>query len=126
MPQESSMPPDVAWPTEQVVAEICTTFTARPAAVACGARLIEQRLAACVQIDGPFTSIYCWQGGVETSEEFGCRVKTTPAAVAACESAIQSMHPYVCPEILVTYSCGSAAYAAWVREQVLAPPEPSE
>lgn len=126
MPPESSMPPDAAWPAEQIVAEIRTTFAARPDAVACGASLIEQRLVACVQIEGPLTSIYRWEGTVETTEEFGCHAKTTPAAVAACESAIQSLHPYDCPEILVTYSCSSAGYAAWVREQVVALSEPSE
>ena len=87
--------------------------------------VLEQRLAACVQIEGPFASIYRWQGVVENTEEFCCRAKTTPAAVAACESAIRSLHPYDCPEILVTHACGSAGYAAWVRDQVGAPPEAS-
>lgn len=116
------MPPDARCPDSRAVAEIRTTFASRTDAVACGTRLIEQRLAACVQIEGPFTSIYRWQGVVETSEEFRCRVKTTPDAVAGCESAIRAVHPYDCPEILVSYSCGSIAYACWVREQVVAPP----
>lgn len=119
------MRPDAAWPTEQIVAEIRTTFATRPDAVACSGRLIEQRLAACVQIEGPLTSTYRWQAAVETTEEFVCRVKTTPAAVAACESAMQSLHPYDCPEILVTYSRGSAGYATWVREQVVTLRDPS-
>lgn len=120
------MPPDAAWPAERVVAEIRTTFSSRPDAVACGTRLMEQRLAACVQIEGPLTSVYRWQGAVETAEEFCCRVKTAPAAVAACAAAIQALHPYECPEILVSHACGSAGYAAWVREQVMAPPGASE
>lgn len=119
------MPPDGACPPERVVTEIRTTFASRAEAVACGSRLIEQRLAACVQVEGPLTSIYRWQGVVENAEEFCCRAKTTPAAVAACEAALRSLHPYDCPEILVTHACGSAGYAAWVREQVAAPPEAS-
>lgn len=117
------MPPDAAWPAERTVAEIRTTFASRTDAVACGTRLVEQGLAACMQIEGPLTSIYRWQGVVETTEEFACRVKTTPTAVPACESAIQSLHPYDTPEMLVTLSCGSARYAAWVRENVAIPAE---
>lgn len=119
------MPPDTPCPDDRDVAEIRTTFASRHEAVACGRLLVEQRLAACVQIEGPLTSIYRWQGAVETAEEFVCRVKTTPSAVAACESAIRMLHPYDCPEIIVTTACGSAAYAGWVREQVAAPPQAS-
>lgn len=112
------MPPDTSWPAEGVVAEIRTTFSSRQDAVACGHHLIERGLAACVQIEGPLTSIYRWQGVVETAEEYGCRCKTTPAAVAACKAAIMSLHPYETPEILLSFSCGSTGYAAWVRENV--------
>ena len=126
MSRESSMPPDAAWPAEQVIAEIRTTFSSRQDAVACGSRLIERGLAACVQIEGPLTSIYRWQGVVETAEEFGCRWKTTPTAVSACEAAIRLEHPYATPELLVTFCRGSADYAAWVREHVTTGAGPAE
>ena len=126
MSRESSMQPDAAWPAEQVVADIRTTFPSRPDAVACATRLIEQRLAACAQIEGPLTSVYRWHGAVETAEEFCCRCKTTPAAAPACAAAIRSLHPYDTPEMLVTFGRGSAGYAAWVRENVAADGEPRE
>ncbi len=123
MSRELLTRPDAAWPAEQVIAEIRTTFSSRHDAVACGNHLIERGLAACVQIEGPLTSIYRWQGTLETVEEFGCRCKTTPTAAAACEAAIMSLHPYTTPEILLTFSCGSTGYAAWVRENVVATSE---
>ncbi len=124
MSRELSKPPDAARPAEQIVAELRTTFSSQHDAVACGTRLVEQGLAACTHIEGPLTSVYRWQGVVETAEEFACHVKTTPAAVAACEAAIRSLHPYDSPEILVSFSCGSVGYAAWVRDNVSATAEP--
>lgn len=118
MSRESSKPPDAEGPADQAVVELRTTFSTRHDAVACGNRLVERGLAACAQIEGPLTSVYRWHGVVETAEEFTCRVKTTPAAAAACEAAIRSLHSYDTPEILVSVSYGSVGYAAWVRDNV--------
>lgn len=101
-----------------VVTEIRTTFAARDAAEACAHRLVAARLAACVQIDGPVHSTYCWQGTVETTEEWRCTCKTTPARAEACIAAILAGHPYVTPEVLVRQATATPAYAAWVRESV--------
>jgi periplasmic divalent cation tolerance protein len=126
MSRELLTQPDTTWPTEQVIAEIRTTFSSRHDAVACGNSLIERGLVACVQIEGPLTSIYRWQGAMETVEEFCCRCKTTPTAAPACEAAIMSLHPYDTPAILLTFCCGSTGYAAWVRETVAASAEPHQ
>jgi periplasmic divalent cation tolerance protein len=96
---------------------ILTTFGTAAAAEACGRHLVEQGLAACVQLDGPIRSIYRWQGHIETDEEFRLLVKTTPAAVAACQTAITDVHPYDLPEIVVLSAAASAAYAEWVAKQ---------
>jgi periplasmic divalent cation tolerance protein len=122
MSLESSMQPErPAGHADGAIVEIRTTFPSRPAAEACGDRLVGLGLAACVQVQGPISSIYRWQGAVERAEEFVCTCKTTGAAATACEQEIRELHPYATPEILVTPCHGSAPYAAWVRESVTAP-----
>lgn len=103
---------------EQGLVEIRTTFPTRAAAVACGEQLVRAGLAACVQVEGPITSIYRWQGGVETAEEWRCGCKTSPAGRDACLAAISRLHGYETPELIVSDVAASAAYAAWVRASV--------
>jgi periplasmic divalent cation tolerance protein len=100
------------------VVELRTTFSCRDRAAACARHLIERRLAACVQIEGPVTSIYRWQGVMETAEEFRCTCKTSVARAAACTAAILGMHEYATPELLVVAARASPAYAAWVQAEV--------
>lgn len=100
------------------VVEIRTTFGDRVAAETCAARLVRDRLAACVQIDGPVTSTYAWRGSIETAQEWRCTCKTTRGRVADCRAAIEAGHPYEVPEILETQADASEAYAAWVRGSV--------
>jgi len=100
------------------VVELRTTFSCRDRAAACARHLIERRLAACVQIEGPVTSIYRWQGVMETAEEFRCTCKTSVARAAACTAAILGMHEYATPELLVVAAQASPAYAAWVQAEV--------
>ena len=97
---------------------IVTTFASREAAVACGRLLVAGRLAACVQVDGPITSMYRWQEGVETAEEWRCTCKTTPAGQDACVAAILADHPYETPELTITPAGATAAYAAWAAGSV--------
>ena len=89
--------------------------------------LVEQRLAACVQIVGPVQSIYRWQGAVERVEEWLCLIKTSRAQYAALESAIRDLHSYECPEIIATpIDAGSGPYLAWLAEQLSGDgPQPS-
>lgn len=95
-----------------------TTATAKEAD-AIAAALVERQLAACVQIVGPVTSVYRWQGAVERSEERLLLVKTTAHAFPRVEAAIQELHSYDCPEIVaLPIDAGSADYLAWLREQV--------
>jgi len=101
-----------------VVVELRTTWPAREAAERCGRELVERRLAACVQVDGPVTSVYRWQGAVETAAEFRFTCKTTPDRSAACAAAITALHPYDVPELLRVASVASPDYARWVRESV--------
>jgi periplasmic divalent cation tolerance protein len=107
-------------PAELIVVEVRTTFSSRGAAEACAARLVADRVAACVQVEGPIASTYRWQGDVERAEEFRCTCKTSPERMHECIAAIERDHPYETPEILVATLSASAAYAAWVRASVVA------
>ena len=100
------------------IVEIRTTFADRAAAAACADRLIGERLAACVQIDGPVMSTYRWRGVVEHAEEFRCACKTTPERADACMEAIARDHAYDTPELMRVVVTASPGYAAWVRASV--------
>lgn len=80
--------------------------------------LVEQRLAACVNILAPCTSVYRWQGTIETATEVPLLIKTTTARYDALEAAIRAKHPYELPEILaVPVASGLPAYLGWVAEE---------
>lgn len=87
--------------------------------------LVDQRLAACVNILAPCTSVYRWQGAVESATEVPLLIKTTRAGYAALEAAIRSTHPYELPEIVaVPIERGLPAYLDWVAAEI-APDAPS-
>jgi len=101
-----------------LVVEIRTTFASRVAAETCAARLVAERYAACVQVQGPISSTYRWRDVVEHAEEWRCTCKTAAVREAACIAAIVSAHDYDTPEVVVAHVEASAAYAAWVRASV--------
>lgn len=101
------------------IVEIRTTFGDRAVAEECAARLVRERLAACVQIDGPIASTYAWRGAVETSVEWRCTCKTTTGRAAACRAAIVGSHPYELPEIVEAAVVAEPAYAEWIRASVV-------
>ncbi|ACT49277.1 divalent-cation tolerance protein CutA [Methylovorus glucosotrophus] len=85
------------------------------------ASLVNARLAACVNILAPCTSVYRWQGKVETANEIPLLIKTCPTQYAALQQAIVQQHPYELPEILcVPISTGLPAYLAWLNEETTA------
>jgi len=76
--------------------------------------LVEQRLAACVNILAPCGSVYRWQGAVQREEEHPVLIKTTAERYPALEAAIRAAHPYELPEIIaVPIERGLPAYLAW-------------
>lgn len=77
--------------------------------------LVERRLAACVQVLGPVTSQYRWQGAVETAREWLCLAKTEAGRYTEVEALIRELHSYEEPEIVATpIVAGSAGYLDWV------------
>ena len=111
--------PVAAPPSERdEVVEIRTTFPSQDEALACAERLVRERYAACVQVDGPITSVYRWEGTLETAREFRCTCKTSRRRATACTAAILAVHPYRTPEVMFTEIRATAEYAAWVRSGV--------
>jgi periplasmic divalent cation tolerance protein len=99
--------------------QVTTTLPDRDAAHRLGRRLVEERLAACAQVVGPVSSVYWWQGEVETAGEWYCHLKTTAARVPDLTTRIRELHPYETPEIIaVPVAEGDAAYLRWVEESV--------
>jgi periplasmic divalent cation tolerance protein len=99
--------------------QVLTTAGSRAEAGAIAAALIERRLAACVQISGPITSIYRWQGAIENAEEWHCLAKTASSHWDAVEAAIRELHSYEQPEIVATpIAAGSAGYLRWIDESL--------
>ena len=81
--------------------------------------LVEQRLAACVQIAGPITSVYRWQGKIETTQEWQCLIKSRREFYERIEDAIRKLHPYQVPEILaLPIVTGNEAYLRWIDQEV--------
>ena len=114
MDPAAHVPPVDAGP----VVEIRTMFAQRGDAEACALRLVETRMAACVQVEGPVMSTYRWQGAVETAAEWRCVCKTSPARAAACRTDIVQHHPYQTPELIESLAWASLDYAAWVQASV--------
>jgi periplasmic divalent cation tolerance protein len=82
-------------------------------------RLVEEQLAACVQILPPMKAIYRWEGRVERAAEHLLLIKTTRASFEPLAAAIRRYHPYQTPEILaVPVETGSADYLTWLYESV--------
>ncbi len=86
--------------------------------------LVEEGLAACVNLGAPCLSIYEWKGTVEGAEEIPMHIKTTHGRHAAAVARLAQMHPYEVPEIIVLPVIGGAApYLDWVREQTADRPQ---
>ena len=98
---------------------VLTTTAAKAEAVKIASALVERKLAACVNVVGPIASVYRWKGAVESAEEFLCIVKTTAAAAAKVQAAIQELHSYELPEcVVICIETGSEEYLKWIGENV--------
>ena len=80
--------------------------------------LVTERLAACVNISAPMTSIYRWKGNVERDTERQLVIKTTVDRVKVLQQRIKELHSYELPEfIVIELSGGSEAYLQWVATE---------
>jgi periplasmic divalent cation tolerance protein len=99
--------------------QITTTTATRQDAQEIAAELISRRLAGCVQVSGPISSTFRWQGKTETAEEWICTIKTSRDQLAAIQRALAEIHRYEVPELIATPIIGgSEAYLKWLGEQL--------
>ena len=99
--------------------QVLTTVGSEAEAERLGAALVERRLAACVQVTGPISSHYRWQGKVEHSTEWMCVAKTEVSRYPEVEAAIRELHSYDEPEIVATpIVAGSKGYLDWIGESL--------
>ena len=102
--------------------QVATTVATEDEAGAIAGLLVEKRLAACVQVIGPMTSHYRWQGKIETATEYLCLAKSRAALYFEIEAAVKSIHPYEVAEIIATpIIAGSQEYLAWLAAEVKEP-----
>jgi periplasmic divalent cation tolerance protein len=99
--------------------QVLTTAGSEGEAERISSALVERRLAACVQVVGPISSRYRWQGEVATAREWICVAKTSAARYAEVETAIRELHSYDEPEIVATpIVAGSRGYLSWISQGV--------
>ncbi len=98
---------------------ILTTTGSVEAAQRIAHALVEQKLAACVNLIPNLTSVYHWQGATETASEVLLLIKTTSEHIQAIESALRQFHAYEVPEFLVLpIESGSQPYLDWLTASV--------
>ena len=102
------------------VVSVYAVFANAEEAERIGRAMVEQRLAACINILGPVRSIYRWRGAIETSDEVAAIFKTSHAQADALITRIAAMHSYDVP-CIATWPIDKilGSYADWVEESVL-------
>lgn len=99
--------------------QVFITFPTRESAESVAEGLVANRLAACVQILGPITSVYRWQGQVESASEWLCLIKSSQEAFQDLANFVKSRHSYEVPEIIAVPICdGIPAYLTWLFDSV--------
>ncbi|WP_110338719.1 divalent-cation tolerance protein CutA [Nitrosomonas sp. Nm84] len=97
---------------------IITNLPDKKGAAALAEVLIDQQLAACINILNSCTSVYRWQGKIESAEEIPVLIKTQRQHYERVEQLIKMMHPYELPEvIMVPIMGGLPAYLQWIAAE---------
>jgi periplasmic divalent cation tolerance protein len=87
-----------------------------------GRTLVEERLAACVNVVPGVRSIYRWREAIEEADEVLLVFKTTAAAAPALAARLTALHPYEVPEVLALEpAAGAEAFLGWIGESVTPP-----
>ena len=106
------------YPMRMSVLICLTTCPDLDAAHRIAAALVDEPLAACVNIVPGIHSTYRWQGEVVREEEMLLILKTTPDRMEALRTRLPALHPYELPELLAVESAnGLGAYLDWVRAE---------
>ena len=102
--------------TEFVI--VYSTFSDAEAAKRVADILVREKLAACVNIHAPMTSVYEWQGKLETESEVAVFIKTRSSLADDAIAAARKLHPYTVPCFLkLPIAGGNDGYLDWLRAQ---------
>lgn len=106
--------------SEKPTIVVCwTTVGDQQAADDLAKQLIAESLAACVQVDGPVTSHFCWEGRQCAEQEYRLSIKTSPEMAERLMKKLQQIHPYDQPQIVMLESClVDPGYQQWVSDSV--------
>jgi periplasmic divalent cation tolerance protein len=105
--------------TEAPALQVFCTIDSEAGARDLAAALVEDRLAACVQVLGPIHSTYRWEGAVRADAEWLLLLKTSRERFGELRDAIVARHPYDVPEIVaVPIEDGLPAYLSWIGESI--------
>jgi periplasmic divalent cation tolerance protein len=97
---------------------VLTTVESATDAETLAQSLVDQSLAACVQIEGPITSHYRWAGQVQRTREYRLMIKTSQASWPALKEKLARLHPYDEPQvIMIPIGDASDGYRDWVIDQ---------
>jgi len=96
---------------------VLTTVATRADAERLARTMVEQRLAACAQINA-VDSVYRWDGVLRQEPEWRLLFKTTESARAALQAALRAAHPYELPAIMTLPMQADQAFSAWVTGQI--------
>lgn len=99
---------------------VLTTLPEYAVAIRLAEELVGEKLAACVNILPPMTSIYKWKGKLERGQEHQLLIKTSLSCYLELEARIRRSHPYELPEIIaLPVETGLSAYLDWMRMQTV-------
>lgn len=97
---------------------VYSTFPDRQSAGDVAEALVREKLAACVNISALMTSVYEWQGQIQSEPEIAVWIKTRRSLVDAVIAAVRLLHPYEVPCFLtLPIDTGNEEYLAWARSQ---------
>ena len=106
-------------PRAQPFVIVLTTFPVEGDADAFARTLVTERLAACVNVLPPMTSVYRWKGEIEQASERQLVIKTARSSLDRLKARLTELHPYDVPEILVIQIAdGGEPYLKWLEESV--------
>lgn len=98
------------------IALLHATFATAEEAERTGRAMVEERLAACVNLLGPCSSIYRWRDRVENATEYRALFKTTPGLARELADRIAALHSYDLPAIEIWPAAAGDAVARWVDD----------
>jgi periplasmic divalent cation tolerance protein len=96
---------------------VLTTLPIESDAENFASQLVEEKLAACVNVLPAMRSVYRWKNAIERSDERQLLIKTASSRVPELEARLRTLHAYEVPEFLVIpVASGSATYLSWLAE----------